>query len=415
MIKRFFSILTICVCLIVLGVDGYILQRSLKKPTTVHLYFDLASTASLLQMIDFLQADPKDPKFFAWRRYPERSKQLNMNELNALEIKLPTNLSHMGDNKAENMNNDDRIAITRTIVWITQQYPEAQYIIHLNRKHFNIAGTNIFQAIPFDRIKRLHLYEDGHGETAALPPQKLMQIINNADIEAVKKYIRRQKQHIWGYWEAFLLQQIVPVTYHLGGYGHLQSNPDAAALHTYLSQAEIIDVSFDTLKETLSPEVKERLYRLLDVDTTVFDELCRPKTILFTLSAPKKQKIFDAQINIITALKEGKLFPEIDSSWQFFYKEHPWLTKNKISKRINEKHPEIKALQKQMPLEVLIIADALPEKIIGYSSSLFYSLTPERILAYIPALKREAYLDTLIKRNLVSQENIINLQGFMNE
>ncbi len=413
--KHRFKLLLIGIALTILTVSGWIDARSYLFPQTVHLYFDIATTPSLLQMIDMLEQDKQDPKFFAWRRFPNRAKFFDLKSINATEITLPTNTPGIGNSETEKLWLHDRDAIAEAIVNIYAQYPKAKYIVHLNRRQLIVAGENIFPTIPFNQIKRLHLYEDGHGEMAAQNPQELMQFITTADMTDFEQYmLGRQPMEARPLMEGFLFQKILPVTYHLGLYETLKSNPDAKQLLEYLSKAKIEPVSFWELKEKLSAKSKNQLRGLLGINLRKLNNLKQPKTVLYTLGVPLNDALKTDQVNVFQALKDGKISPDIDSSWQIFYKEHPWLIETDISNKINELHPDVKPLPKQIPLEILIILDALPEKIIGYSSSLFYSLPPERILGYIQR-DEDPYLNTLLKNKTVSPEQVFDLKDFKND
>ena len=85
-----------------------------------------------------------------------------------------------------------------------------------------------------------------------------------------------------------------------------------------------------------------------------------------------------------------------------------WGRNKKLQENFNKKFRNLLKSFPNVPFELLILCDLLPDKISGTPSTLFFHLSPENI-GNIYNLPRKKHIEFLLKKNKISKEQIINL------
>ncbi len=360
------------------------------------IYADISSFATLLQMVDLVKSSPSIPKFVFWRRMI----YIDQNDPYFKNITVYPSPKKMLARKFQE-------EFSKAIKKFVDTYPNAKFTVHLNKDQ-NLVVWAVLKNIPKDRIEHVHYYEESFGFTTfqmgfvTAPPEKALALINRKDPPAY-----------FGVNYALSLIPVFPSTVHLALADTVMK--DFPKIKEIFSKAvRVDDVKFNEISKTLTPQQKHNLLRLGGIrekDLTLF-RLGKP-VMLYTLGFHNDNIHFNmAQVRILDLLFKGKIVPiKNPGNYVWMFKEHPWLTNNRFLHATITKHwPFMHALPKQMPLEVLFLAGYMPDKVFGYSSSLFFALPPDRILFYIER-PNDVYIPMLKKAGILTDDKIITLEG----
>lgn len=330
------------------------------SPKVAHIYLDPASTPALFQMIDLLHQLPEEPKFVAWRRYTHAlpTKLLSSHHITRSEITADTS-----DYSFQQITK-------REIKLFYQKYPRAIFVIHGNMYH-PWSFESALSVIPKEQIKKLHLYEDSVGR-----------VLWEGCTSILTHYAPK-----W------------PTVYHMAFLKQAKSMcPEVTSL-------TLEETEWMRLKKGLGKSLKTVLYYLTGLEEKTVRALYgKGEVIVFlddTAVRPDKLRMW---------LKE-KLdeYPELKNA-VWLYKNHPrfrgrgpsWGVLKSMGLKV---HP----LPSKMPFEVLILADLMPRYVMGYSSSVFFSVPPERVLGYIRR-QHDPYLPILKKLYFFPDKAVLSME-----
>lgn len=365
-----------------------IFALNVRPKPVAHIYIDVATASTLLQMINLTNTPATDPKLIGWRRFPNLHTRIDLQTINATEISLP-------HSELETKATIDLILAAFKDFY--SKHPDMNYEIHCNLFWGNIL-IPILQQIPKKQIKRLHLYEDGIGNT----------------IYSRSLYTQRQSTHLhldtklrqvlaeqipYDNLYMFSFHKIYPTTYYFSFVDIMHTYPDFDDFFKYLKGAKIVQTNFDGIIPKLTDNQKEMIYRMTGFDKDAYKKQINGRyTKLF---------ITDASPHFIDHTDYADLCFDrpADQDSVLVLKLHPAYPQY-VCDIIAKKIPNAVILPNNLPFELLIIADLMPDQISGYSSSILLSVPFERI-GKIIAKHNDFNLPLLDKLHPIAQSQII--------
>lgn len=361
---------------------------------TAHVYGDLSSFPTMLQLVDLVKTPRQEPKFIFWKR---------MTALNPQDPVLKNALIY---NPHPALPTQTYWAsIQNALSKFVQAYPNASFVLHVNRNH-NALVWSFLKSVPPERIKRIHFYEESYAfgifnDFFPVPAPK--------DLALKALHSDEMPSPGINFMMSFLAD--FPATIHMA------VDPESGfyqALAKY-PLVTVQNIDFEQMAHSLTPAQKQDLLRLSNVPPEIVHYFQQGKPVaLYTLGYFWDNKKFNKkQLCALQTVLEGKhkgLPNPQDYVW--LYKEHPWPTKNTfLQDSIANKWPQVHRLPKEFPLEILFLAGYWPDKVFGYSSSIFFALPSERILFFIQRDK-DPYLPLLKKWKHLSAGQIKSLDDF---
>lgn len=340
-------VLWMCLCIRLIQV--------LFVPPVAHIYIDPASTPALFQMMDMVTQSSEEPKYVAWRRYMAFFPKKLISPLNITVSSV----------KPSTSNNDFVQLIQKEVKLFYRQHSDHVFVIHVNVSHpwfFN----PVLRIIPKDRVKHVYFYEDSIGRT-------IWDGIASGFLSTFLKY---------------------PVTYRLSYTEYLLER--LPALKGFLQEVMISDA------QKLSEKQRNRLYVLAGLNKDLVSSFFDKKPVgLFLDDCNLKT---DA---VAPCFQQKVVMNSEFQNINWLYKNHPRCAiEGPFWEKLKHYFPDVQLLPNKMPYEVLLMAGLVPDYVCGYSSSVFFSATPEQVLCYIER-PGDKYLPLLKKMGIISDKNII--------
>lgn len=360
-----------------------------------YIYADTSSFPTLMQMVDLVKQDPSVPKFIMWKR------MVNLNRKDPL-FKEATILKS-SDNRYHSQFIPN---MHRHVQDFVNTYPNASFIIHLNKDQTRLIWA-VLGSIPPERVKHIHFYEESYASTAF--------IVSGPNIGPDKFLPILQEPHapgVWSYNYAYSAVKIFPSTFHLALHPAIKQKK---FLKEALKNAKVQNVDFTEIAKSLTEQQKKDLLRINNIDEKTLAPFRAGKPVmLFTLGffhgAKDKNR---EQINVLDQVYSGKTrFVKNPQDYVWMYKEHPWLSKDKfISRTLKKRFPAVIPIPKETPLEILFLTGYLPDKVFGFSSSLFFALPAENILFFMERIY-DPYVPILKQMGKLTDDQIVRLEDF---
>ena len=314
---------------------------------TAHIYIDLATLPALLQMADAVKQPQEDPKLFIWKRFKP---------LDARDELLQTLNAKMVDTQFLSESNYDLFIflVNENLKNFYNKYRDHSFIIHLNAVHIPKSG-DVFDIIPENQIKTVHLYEDAIG------------------ISMWYKYML---------YPAMGFIHKLPTYMHLGHYN---------LKNLAISEDKIITFNFQNEASKLSESQKQMVAKLVGLDMEKVKKIFQHRPVAVFLDDPR------LDVQSATSFVEFliKTHGNDITTYNWIYKNHPRITDSTNFELIKKFFPNTEKLDNQIPLEVLILTGYTPDYIAGYGTSVFYSFDRPQILGYIKRFKDEIYMKYL--------------------
>lgn len=390
----------------IIGFGGALYWQSSSEKQAIHIFTEgYATNPALTQMIQFVQLPKSTQKIIAWHRFPKRRNVLDLKAHNTTELDFPQH-EVMGDLLSDQA--VEKISQIRT------KNPHQNFVLHGNLSHVAESIYPFLRVIPHKNIVRVHLYEDGYGELFKGKKFQTAQTYAPPLDSEMKTLIETGK----GEWEGamnFSLQKMYPTTYHLMHADKIKDVNYLKPLVAWMENAKIQNVDFDSLRNTLTPEQKQTLYKLTGFDYKRYEPLMKNKpTIVFVMGYFfGVQEREQAEQNWLNALKDELLPPLPEGqNYTWFYKPHPTLDGKDVTSKMAKNFPDIIPIPAQIPFEILIIANLKPTYTVGFSSSLFYSLKSSDIL-YYAVRPNDIYLPFLMKYGILRKKQLVGMAKYM--
>lgn len=367
----------------------------------IHVFMDVATTPSLLQMVEYLNTPKQDLKIISWRRFQGYDKGINFNNDNTIEILYNNHESGIrlsGNYVAEKVNE------------IYKRFPKALYSIHANDKHFYVHGAQLLSFIPKKQIEMIHLYEDGNAtKYRYYRDSKDFEI---PTIQNLKQQITAEKKEDYFPYD-LVLSHLYPVTYHIFFLNKMKDQKTHNRYLKAISKGILINVDYDDIKKNLTDTDRTKLFQLAGFDYNQLKRLfSKKKNVVIVLpSLRKDSKIFQRITQVIGFLMIDGLNVINPKDYTFFYKPHPSLSNPENNNILSTLFPEMVFLPRRLPYELLILGNLNIDYVIGTLSSLFFTLKPNQVLKWF---FEKSYYPSLIYSKIITDEQEIDLKRSYN-
>ncbi len=363
---------------------------------TVHIFADVATTPSLLQMVAYLKAPPEDLKIILWRRFQGYDKGLKEN---TIEVTCP--------NSEHGIHICGKI-LKEKIKKIYKSLPKAEYVIHGNNKHFYTFGASLLSFIPQKQIRMIHLYEDGNA--TKWRNRKGKNGLPRYSVNYLKQIIKNQNAPMFFPFDV-ILGRLYPLTVHCFFAERMQKDDQYAPYMKALSTSFLENVDYVQLSKELSEWEKERLFQMAGFDYKTLKKLFqKKKNVIIVLPIMHRNSdnflAYTRAIGFLMSDGYKKINPK---EYTFFYKPHPAINNYEDNPILKKRFPGLVFLPKRLPYELLILGGFKIDFVFGVQSSLFYTLSPEQVLYWFPA---HYYTSTLKALGLADENKQLNLNDF---
>ena len=339
----------------------------------IHVFYDgLATQPAFMGMIDMVQLKKDEIKIFAWHRFTNRSKLIDLKKLNAIEVPV-TGLEGYG---LANVS-----PVLEKLKEVLNENPTSPVVVWTNANNINYFFDLFFKVVEKERVKHIHLYEDGVGELFTYKKRFTDFSYTEQDIQAMNDYwFHPELKTTFPKNGRYLAHHLFKVTYHFFGLDKAKNDPELKPFFNKMTGAFFKENDFEKLKQTLSKKEKQNLYRLVGFDEEKYRKIFKDKKVIIYVGGKypnDKHFLEHAEVLYIKELK--KKYPD----YAFLLKPHPSFDAFDKTKYIQENIPDIHIMDAQIPYEILHIAGLKPTKIAGRTSSVFYSVSLDQIEGFI--------------------------------
>ena len=390
------------------------------KKKEIHIFFETYATApAFSHIIAYAQLPKETKKIIGWSRFPNRANVFDLKEYNTVEIPMLKNQRQVVANF---------VNYGATVFDEISKDPAAAIVIHTSFDKVANALKPILDIIPKQRIKAIHLYEDGYGDILkwnddiSNETSLLMDNIKQETAELLKS----SNKDVWLIRHVFGLRYHYPVTYHFLNASKFKNIKRLEKIFTNFDNLNIQEINFENLAKTLTPEQKKIVFQLSGFDYEKYSKLMQnKKSLMFVTGFHFGLKNYmDAEIKALSLLKENKLENfklENPEDYVWFLKPHPAYDQVYKQEVIKNNFPDIVEIPPEVPYEAFILAGLKPTLTAGFSSSLFFSLKKEDILFYAKrpkyptsplAMLDDHYLTALLLDGNVEKEQVILYENF---
>lgn len=350
----------------------FLLNISTKKQTNIHVYIDPATTPALLQITDFIKQPEDDFKIISWNRYQVKNQETYSN---TLFLKLENNQRFSPHDDFKHIKDNDLLFFIQDKIR-TAQKTNSKVNLHV---HFNIQHPYYYFLLKNhpdtkDKIASIHAYEDSSGRFYWDNSQSKNDILLNAPI----------KPHLY-YWEG--IDQLC----------HNNSTQQKCIeFKNTLKKVIPVSVNFEQLSSKLSEQEKNMIFKITGFDYEKTKNMFSGKNShVYILGYDYRNPIIGTQLSNLRQLCQTEEKTENDI---WFYKNHPNGMYWPSHEALNHLCPGILPLDSKIPFELLALSGFHPQKVAGYSSSIFLNINNKSILSYL-ARKNDPYLEILQQTN----------------
>ena len=325
-------------------------------PLYVRIYYDPTTMPSLYQAYDFLMQSPNALSFVCWQRIPEFMNNIDskrntifFNHKNMC-VWHPLDISPIED--------------------YYKQHPNTKFIIHSSNNWLDRIAP-LFNTIPSDAIEEIHLYED-----CAF----FMYISVDKNHE---NRISKIRNEILGNNKVYFHARGVK---RLNSLDYLFDKASLRAKETHKNDI-MTEASIMLLKQNLNktPDITEEYFNIFGFDYKKYRKQLQRPFGIFTFNRYWNNSYANKQISFMYELIDGKLkYLTGKHNIKWLYKEHPRLyDEPRFRDIIQSQRPELESIDRNIPIELFILADIMPDYIAGYYSSLYFNIPAKRIALYI--------------------------------
>ena len=368
----------------------------------IHVFFEVMATQpAFMEMIEMVQLPKDEKKVFVWHRFPDRKKLIDLKKFNAVEVDIP---------KQEGLVYTGRGLLIDRVKKELEKSPKSPLIVYSNLTNYAYLFEAFLPKFPKEQIKHIHLYEDGLGvlysnlnyfNTIYFTKEDVQDFYDFYYNKSAGKKLPSAAKHMF--------HTIFPVTYHFFGFEKAKDMFLTKYFFSKMKEASFEDIDFKKLNKTLSEEEKTNLYRFLGFDYEKYRKMFNEKKVFmffggFYIGAGNH--LYHAEFNYLKDLM--KKYPD----YQFIFKPHPSYGAFERDRVFDKVFDNVELISAQIPYEIFIIAGLEPDKIAGRSSSLFFTLSNEKIEGYIPHGSYTAGLKLLYN---FDEKKWVNLQSYVPE
>lgn len=348
------------------------------KQGQLHVFVEFTTNGALLEMVEFVKLPADVPKIIAWGRFQNVKGRVDLSKYNAREIKCNT------------------ADIVREVKKELRKHPNYKIVFYTTIDHAGVSLFPLLEEIPSKNVAHIHFFEEGHGALAihkkAYHLAHDYEFDNCPDNPILPTY-------------AYYTHLKYPTTYHLGFVPYMKQRPEFLKLMTLLRKADVRNVDFYDISNTLSKRHKNAIASLvgLDVDKyrTLFTQSQKPVAVLVGSWVRGDKENEDLHKQLVAVLR--------DKSYLWIYKPHPSNASSDITDKLVKEFPDLEVIPAAVPLESFLFEDILPDAVGGVTSSIFLSLSQADILFYIEKQDGDDYLPYLLEQGLITPDKVIRL------
>lgn len=362
--------------------SGFMVPETDKN--TVHIFADLATGPTILEMVQFVKLRKSTRKFVAWGIYPDIKQEL-LGEYNAAQIPFETK-------PYNKLANSIHRGIKQTVLKLLKENPDTKFVFHTNIYHSRSFLFPILRKIPKENVKHIYLYEDGFANTVASRKKDTLKYVT-------PKRPKNINNVAYPYYTHFTY----PVTYYLAYPEEIWNKPEFKQLAEILQGADVRAVDFYEIKDSLTGSQKKTLKQFLNFNDKYFKKLLETgdqKTVILLGGRPMNAEERKAFKTVYEKILDNP-------SYRFIYKPHPHPASEAFALRLKRKYKDLIIIPRTIPMEAFLLFDIIPDYIAGYSSSVFLTFKTKFIM-YIERPNDE-YLPFMLERGIIKQEDIIHL------
>lgn len=364
----------------------------------IHLFFESSATQPALSgMIDLVQLPKSELKILAWHRFPKRKDLMDLSKINAVEVPIVANEGYIVYNVGTYMT---------TVQKYLDAHPKSPIIVYTNMNNIHYFFARFLPLIPKNRIKHLHLYEDGLGELMTFSNQFSKIPATIKGFEQLNTYFYQNTKTSLPNYAKYMMHKIFPTTYHFYGVHKIQNIPAYKPFFQWMTGARLQNMDYELLAHRLTTHQKNTLFQLAGFDVNHYKQQFKDKkTFMFFAGYynPTHHRSNHAELNYLKLLKEK--YPD----YRFFVKPHPSYDAFNRSKVLKDIFPDVEMIDPRIPYELFIIANLVPDKVAGTASSLFYNIKNEQLEGYFPHI---SYKQGLKKFQHFSANKELDLKMF---
>ena len=371
--------------LIITSFSFYIRNISLTHKNNIHVFIDCATGPMLLQAIEIISMPKSIKKIVAWNPFPH---QIDNKKYNIEFLKYSK-----GDGWFGYAMHDALYARMREIV---SNNPHVTFTFHTNIFHSRLFLNKIEEFKNY--INKIHLYEDGIGNTIASRRNELEKYSFDKNTQPTDKW-----RLDWPYF----LHLKYPTVYHFAFVDDIKNT--FPKLNKLIANATILEINIEKSKKNLSKRQKQGLAHLYGIDFDKYNQLFRKspkmlskKGVLLLGSRPQHSNHGDY-------IKELNLYAQLISNdnYVYFFKPHPNPSGNRFANDLKKSFPNLEIVNSSIPAELFYILDLEPDYISGYSSSVFISIPQKQFMHYIKR-NNDTYLPFLLQKGIIKPEQILD-------
>ncbi|QDJ12677.1 sialyltransferase [Mergibacter septicus] len=358
-------------------------QLSAKNIT---VYLDYATLPALNTLLDFAQNkdDRSTVRIFGLSRFPLSQEIVDQYPAGVIKVAKmkrndQTDFDQLLFKEIEDSKETVNLTIYANLTWAAKMLsPLAAYMhTHPNKV----------------KIKHLYLYDDGSGDYLALYQNRnknIQQELEQAEkllpylLVAKEKEFSAEQFNLPAFYR-YVWHKSVPTTYIMLRPDYLTKDPLMQPLKTYLGDR--IEQMDWTKYQHLTAEQQQFFLQLVGFTPEIKHSLeTKQKKFVFTgtttwLGDSKDREYYaKAQTNILNNFIQPNGALYIGEGYQNYFKGHP--RGLDINDYILAHTKELINISANIPFELLIMTDLLPEKVGGMVSSLYFSL-PEKNISHL--------------------------------
>ena len=355
----------------------------------IKVFFESYATSPVLwESVEFIKAarEKNVLKVFFFHRYPNRGKIFDLKKINAIEMNFTA---------SEGYQIYSSIGMIKKMQELSRKYPKASFEVYSNVNQTRYFLLPLIREMK-SRIDHIHLYEDGACNIIGYeydfwsnfrPDEKqLKEFTDNPDF-----FKDMGIKHTNAFWKASV-GKLVPATYHLCRADEILKDENLKYYFNWIGKNNIKNISLKSESRRLAPHEKKLLAQFFGIDSATVRALSESKKSLFLTAG----YFFDNKMALEQEISVFSYFKNIPA--RVFLKCHPSYSAKKECEALQKAFPAFKVINPQIPLEAFFLAGYEPDRVGGYSSSLYFLIPPEKILF----LRGSLYVKRLMELGIVA-------------
>ena len=213
---------------------------------TIHVYLDVATFPTELQLFDIIKRDKTIPKIISWNweRFPNIK---NLDKYNAKTISIPF-FGHRGCY--------DQKQLQSALEGI-KKLKDNDFVFHTNMMWSNLI-LPFLKVIPKEKIKHIHIYEDGLGNVLSSSIATKL-ITKDASLNAKEKMEHCLKSECHPFEYKFSFHYLYPTTYHISFWEEIQNEPHLTNFLNLIKGANVEPIDLEKESKELTYNQKKEI------------------------------------------------------------------------------------------------------------------------------------------------------------